>query len=39
MECCNIELSIEELQAIESSIDMNQINKEVSKELYGLDPN
>lgn len=33
------ELTLEELQKIESSIDMEDIYKEVSKEVYQNDPN
>jgi len=39
MEYYNVDITIEELDAIEKSIDMSQINKEVSKELYQCDPN
>lgn len=39
MEYCKIDLTVEELEAIEKSIDMNEINMEVSKELYQCDPN
>jgi len=33
------QLTLEELQKIESSIDMNDIYNEVSKEVYQNDPN